>query len=294
MITRGYTGPDVAGVQRKLLELGFKMPLTIRSGRPDGACGNEMLTAFSLFMDRYGAEADADRETIDDGELQLLDDVYAKALVQPLEVFDVMHEAANVPYGERAETDITGICLHHTASLLGERPQRWRTVVAHLGITRGGKRIRIHRPTKVIGHGGCNNPPSNGWNRRCVGVEVDGRLYGIFGNQKTVWNDPDTPGIEIGDVLTVWQRRQLRDTVAELVERYPSIKFLVSHRQSSWSRQADPGQEVWEVALDLMQEFGLSDGGPGFAIDSGRPNPREWDPSRTGQGYFDPPRMTKG
>jgi len=295
-ISRGVVGPQVAAAQQRLLELNFKMPLTISKGGPDGVCGNEMLTAFSQFMSLYAAESDADRNTIDDTELQLLNDVHAKMLAAPYKVLKA--PAINKPYGHRREDQITAICLHHTATILGEREQRWASVVAHYGITRSGARMEIYDPTDKVGHGGCRNPPSNGWNERSVGVEVDGKLFGLYGVQRSVWNDPSIPGIELGDEFLPRQRHALGNLIDELCAKYPSIKFLVSHRQSAQSREADPGQQMWHFALEMMAKHNLTDGSDGkdtgFFIDSGRPNPKEWDPSHIKNGYWDPAPNYKG
>jgi len=62
--------------------------------------------------------------------------------------------------------------------------------------------------------------------------------------------------------------------------------MLLAHRQASSSRQNDPGYQPWqEIAIPMMRELGLSDGGPGFKVDRGRPIPVDWDPTRTGYVY---------
>src|SRR5262249_16938110 len=88
--------------------------------------------------------------------------------------------------GRRQWNNITGICLHQTACLLGEEPARWKTVGCHLGLTRKGQAICLHDFDRLINHG-------NGWNTRCVGIEMDGLYAGVEGDPKTVWNDPSIP-----------------------------------------------------------------------------------------------------
>lgn len=61
---------------------------------------------------------------------------------------------------------------------------------------------------------------------------------------------------------------------------------LLAHRQASSSRQNDPGAQPWrDIAIPMMRELGLSDGGPGFKVDQGRPIPEAWDPTRKGIKY---------
>src|SRR6185503_17597649 len=95
----------------------------------------------------------------------------------------------------RAWKDVRGICLHQTACLLGERPERWDTVGAHIGITRAGKVICLHSFDRIVTHG-------NGWNAQTVGIEIDGLYAGVQGDASTVWDDPSTTRRETGMDLT--------------------------------------------------------------------------------------------
>ena len=93
--------------------------------------------------------------------------------------------------GSRPWSKVTGICLHQTACVLGERPERWDTVGAHIGITRSGKVIWLHDFNRIVAHG-------NGWNAGTVGIEIDGLYAGVEGDASTVWNDPSTARREVG------------------------------------------------------------------------------------------------
>ena len=174
---------------------------------------------------------------------------------------------------------VTGVTLHQTACLLGERPERWDTVGAHIGITRGGQVIYLHPFDRVVWHG-------NGWNAGTVGIEIDGLYAGIEGDAGTVWNDPSTPHREAGMALPEVQaeaaRQVCRWICAEVEANGGKVAALVAHRQSSASRRSDPGEAIWQrVALPIAAELGLSDGGDGFAIGDGRAIPAAWDPART-------------
>lgn len=178
--------------------------------------------------------------------------------------------------GRRSWAKTTGICLHQTACVLGERPARWDTVGCHVGITRNGKIIWLHDFDRVVAHG-------NGWNAQTVGIEIDGLFAGVEGNASTVWNDPDTATQEVAMQLTAEQVIAARDAIRwihhEVAKNGGKLTALVAHRQSSKSRRNDPGSEVWEqIALPMQNELGLSDGGAGFKIDDGRPIPEAWNP----------------
>jgi hypothetical protein len=185
--------------------------------------------------------------------------------------------------GPRPWTGVTGVCLHQTACLLGERPERWDSVGCHVGITRSGKVIWLHDFNKVVWHG-------NGWNNGTVGIEIDGLYAGVEGDPSTVWDDPSTPTHEKAMLVTPETVKATQEAVrwiiSEIVKNGGAVNALVAHRQSSNSRRNDPGSSIWKkIALPLSAELGLSDGGAGFKLGNGYPIPVEWDPSRTGIKY---------
>jgi hypothetical protein len=184
--------------------------------------------------------------------------------------------------GRRPWSKVTGICLHQTACWLGERPERWDTVGAHIGITRAGRVIWLHDFTHLVAHG-------NGWNNQTVGIEIDGLYAGVKGDPSTVWDDPDTAGHETEMELTIETIISAKETISWIVRECATynanISALVAHRQSSKDRRNDPGSAIWKsIALPMSDELVLSDGGPGFAI-GGYPIPEAWDSSRVGIKY---------
>ena len=194
-------------------------------------------------------------------------------------------------YGKRDWSKVTGICLHQTACVLGERPARWDTVGAHAGVTRSGQIILLHDFDKLVVHG-------NGWNAQTVGIEIDGLYAGLEDDPKTVvneatrttWDDPTTAVHEKPLILTsetVEAVSQLiRYICAEVEKHSGKIKALVAHRQASATRENDPGEAIWKkVALPMSKELGLHDGGPGFKIGNGYAIPEQWDPTRKGIKY---------
>jgi len=194
-------------------------------------------------------------------------------------------------YGERDWSKVTGICLHQTACVLGERPARWDTVGAHLGVTRSGQVIYLHDFNKLVVHG-------NQWNTQTVGIEIDGLYAGLEDDPSTVvneatrttWDDPTTTVHEQPQKLTAESveatSQLIRFICDEVAKHGGKIKALVAHRQASASRENDPGEAIWKrIALPMSKELGLHDGGPGFKLSNGYPIPEQWDPTRKGFKY---------
>ncbi len=178
---------------------------------------------------------------------------------------------------------VTGICLHQTACVLGERPERYDGGGAHVFVTRVGRVIWLHDWDRVV-------VAANGFNAATVSVEFDGLLFGIEGDESTVWDNPATPKREIGMPLTAEQVEAGLDVIrwikADVDRRGGAVRALVAHRQASKTRRSDPGQAVWrDIALPASAELGLSDGGDGFKLGDGLPIPEAWNPERKGFKY---------
>jgi hypothetical protein len=186
-------------------------------------------------------------------------------------------------FGERDWGTVTGICLHQTACLLGERSERWKTLGAHLGVMRSGDVVWVHDFDKLVAHG-------NAWNSGTVGIEIDGLYAGIQGDRSTVWDDPSTASREKGMTptaeLIVETKILIRWICSEVASHGGQIRALVAHRQSSKNRRNDPGSALWKaIAVPLHEELGLSDGGVGFKLGEGSAIPEVWDPRCKGVKY---------
>ena len=186
-------------------------------------------------------------------------------------------------YSSRTWKQITGITLHQTACNMGERLERYDGIGAHFVVTRAGKVLWMHDLDLIVVHG-------NGWNNRCVGIEIDGLYAGVEGDPRTVWNDPSTPFREVAQELpesAAGPARQLVRWIVEEVRRHGgACTKLVAHRQASKDRRDDPGSAIWQrVALPLHAELGMDDGGVGFTIGDGYPIPEAWDPRCRGIRY---------
>jgi hypothetical protein len=178
MLKRGSQGEEVRKLQMALMEVGYELP---RWGA-DGDLGTETIDVFARFLRDHSMEVDDDADVISDAELALLDRIHGavtQAMVGPKLAGGGFHDLRSVASqtnigGRRAWKQITGIVLHQTAVVFGEKPMRWASVGAHLGVTRGGQVIWMHDFEKVVWHG-------NGFNGFTIGIEVDGTYAGIEG-----------------------------------------------------------------------------------------------------------------
>lgn len=277
MLTRGDTGDAVRGLQEQLLALGYALP---RWGA-DGDLGDETLRALAGFLCDHGnGYTDDDLSTASDVELALVKRVY-DASAWPIPVpgvtfYDLRREADRKhDRGPRPWSKITGITLHQTACDFGrERASRWSTLQAHVGVSREGWVNWVHDLERVVWHG-------HGFNDATVGLELEGLYAGIAGNPDGSAT-PETPTPE----LVKAAQETIRWVFATVTRHGGHLRYLYAHRQSKGSRRADPGQELWQaVALPMMAELGLEDGGLGYCRGSGRPIPEAWDARHVGSAY---------
>jgi len=285
-LKRHDKGTEVKKLQKALIDLGYPLP---RWG-VDGDLGNETMEAVDKLLTShgldYGGLTDNDEISIND-----LNFIYALLKKKPAplpvakDMFFDRRSVSSRAHIQRRRTwqDVTGICLHQTACVLGERPARWDTIGCHVGITRTGKVIWLHDFDFNVAHGGL-------WNTHTVGIEMDGLYEGILGNPKTLWDDPETKEREKATFITPETvsatKNVIRWICAEVARHDGAVMNLVAHRQSSSSRENDPGSGLWQaVALPMHKELGLSDGGLGFKLGSGYAIPEAWDPRCKGYKY---------
>jgi hypothetical protein len=290
MLKRNDKGPEVKKLQEVLLELGEALP---RWGA-DGDLGDETFEALSSLLCKHGRTVDPDPNIVSDAELAF---VYAlrdllrvdHGVKPPAKLVDRRQCAKlDLDRGSRPITEVKGACLHQTACYLSasKDPARCDAIGAHFVVYPDGTVYWLHDVTRKIVHG-------NEWNSQTYGIEIDGLFAGVEGDPKTVWDNPKTPYVEKAGSLTPEQveavKQLLRWQDAELRRQGGHQRLIVAHRQASGMRRNDPGSKVWkEIALPMLQELGLSDGGPGFALvnqDGGYPIPESWDPSRKGIPY---------
>lgn len=281
MLKRGDKGPAVTKLQNDLMALGYPLP---RWGA-DGDLGGETLDAFAIFLREHGAEEDIEPSVVSDEELELIAEVRAGELdlpVAPEHFFDIRTTANRKnDHGPRSWKAITGTCLHQTACVFANNPERMVNVGAHIVVAEANVYL-LHDFDRIIWHG-------NGWNNGTVGVEVNGLFAGIQGRPETVWNDPDTSKRDVASPLTQVTLDTTKSVVRwiyRVIARHGGkMNALVAHRQASKSRQSDPGSGIWKgAALPLMEELGVSDGGIGFIL-GGYAIPEDWDPRCKGIKY---------
>lgn len=166
--------------------------------------------------------------------------------------------------GTRRPGTIDALVLHQMACCFRPKNplERFLSITAHYAITADGRILKLHPTSALLW-------ASNGFNQRSVAVEFAG-------------NFPDTRG-------TWWQgatygRNQVTraqvDAGRRLVRHLQStlgIRYVFAHRQSSADRENDPGPDLWyQVGQWAVSQLGLSDGGPGYKIGTGRPILAAW------------------
>lgn len=267
---------QVLDLQQRLLALGYNLP---RFGA-DGALGGETRAALVRFCQDRGLPLPDSGQALPPAVIDAL--MGEETQGGPVDLTMAHPGQQWRPRALRAWSSITGITLHQTAVVFGERPQRWHTLNAHLGVTRGGRSYLICPLDRVVWHG-------NGFNVTDVGVELDGYYEGIEGQRRTFWTPPQDPG-RVPLIATPEQieatRQLLRWICAEVQRHGGGVRYIHAHRQSSPERQSDPGSRIWsEVGLWAQRELGLSDGGREFKVGGGLRIPEAWDPGRRGIAY---------
>jgi hypothetical protein len=172
---------------------------------------------------------------------------------------------------KRKWSQITGVTLHQTGCEMPQNPAGWDRLNAHIGITQEGKAIIVNDPTDMIWH-------AQGLSKSTIGIEIEGNYPGCLDNpEKTLWTFGGGPNhlndkmIAALSIVREWLSR-------EFSRNKTPWRNLHAHRQSSGSRIADPGEEIWTtIAIPWMAELGLNDGGPDFRMGNGLPIPHEWD-----------------
>lgn len=177
--------------------------------------------------------------------------------------------------GTRPPSRIDTIVLHQTGCDMPDDPRAWRRLNAHIGVLRSGVIVLVNPVTDMIWH-------AQGLSRNSIGVEIEGNFPGVEGKMNTLWKGGGGP-----DTLSIGQLNAV-SLLGDLIEsEIGEISHVMAHRQSSSTRPADPGSEIWrDFGIVLQSRFGATDGGNNFRTGLGRPIPREWDSRRTSR-YWD-------
>ena len=286
-LKKGSQDPYVKIVQQQLLALGYSLP---RFGA-DGGLGDETLRAYGEFLVKEGLRTPSDEmaKTISVAGAAALD--RAVAAIPPVAQDDkFFDERNNHPHDGRSKSmpfrtwaNVTAIVLHQTATQLGEKPARWRTVPIHFGVTRAGKMIQLYDLTEVCNHAG-------NFNRWTVGIEIDGWFAGVEGRPETLWQPKPPAAKRTAMDLPAVQAEATKTCVKRIIDAVAAnggkITHIHPHRQSSIERQSDPGSLIWQtVGLWAQSTFNLGDGGKNYTVGDGRTIPEAWDSRYVGNKY---------
>jgi hypothetical protein len=167
----------------------------------------------------------------------------------------------------RPLSQITGVTLHQTGCFYTPgKLDGWKRLNAHIGIPRSGPWLLVNGFEKFIWH-------AQGLSASTIGIEVEGKLPGLIGNTKTIWQYQE------GDPITLTESQKVGLIEAlDFCFSKVGVGTLWAHRQSFKNRTLDPGEEIWKLASQWA--FGLHPGRvrmePDKTLGSGKPIPKEW------------------
>jgi len=189
---------------------------------------------------------------------------------------------------------VWALVLHHTAGSLKEKSEALDHVKAHFVITPMGRILQLHPIESLIW-------ASNGLSPGSVAVEFVGnfrnekgmcwypRLIPLpcsqaptpFQNAHGYFNRNGNCGYYGGQMKpcsntpTTAQIRAGRDLIQYLIKKI-GLTDIYAHRQSSATREGDPGPDIWYHVGQWAVDLGLNDGGSGYKHDKGNPIPDVW------------------
>ncbi len=171
----------------------------------------------------------------------------------------------------RSKSQVYALVLHQMACCRRRKEGGYDTIGVHYAILEDGRILQL-QPIEALMYA------SNGFNARSVAVEFAGNFPNIRGK---CWQ-PKCDKLPCPNhgchQLTQAQIDSGRYLVEHLLrESGMKLTHILAHRQSSGTRENDPGPDIWyHVGQWAIDKYGLKDGGPGFKVGSGRPIPDEW------------------
>ncbi|MFS0757505.1 peptidoglycan-binding protein [Noviherbaspirillum sp. 1P10PC] len=166
--------------------------------------------------------------------------------------------------GTRDPKQVHAIVLHQMACCFRPKQpeKRFLSLNAHFAILADGRILQLHPLSALLW-------ASNGFNARSVAVEFAGN----FPNTAGKWWQGEKFG---RDRVTPAQIEAGRALLRHL-QRSIGLTHVLAHRQSSNTRDNDPGPDIWRhVGQWGIENLALKDGGPGFKIGSGSAIPQAW------------------
>lgn len=162
----------------------------------------------------------------------------------------------------RPPGSVYALVLHQMAFSRGNDPARYNNVNSHFGILPDGTILALHPVSAKLW-------ASNGFNARSVAVEFAGNFPNVQGK---CWSAA-THGCHRLTLAQIVAGRRLVDHLIQTI----GLTHVLAHRQSSGTRENDPGPDVWfHVGQWAIERRGMSDGGPAFKIGSGQPILPAW------------------
>lgn len=171
---------------------------------------------------------------------------------------------------QRRWNTIDGVTLHQTGCAMPNNPLGWGRVNAHYGLTREGVAILINDPLDMIWH-------AQGLSPSTIGVEIAGNYPGVLDRPETLWSGGGGPHNLTPEMIEGAER--IRADIAERFELAGQPwAYLYAHRQSSATRRADPGEEIWRTIARPWCALSGCVPHPNYRRGTGRGLPEEWSP----------------
>lgn len=173
-------------------------------------------------------------------------------------------------YSPRKLEAVNSIVLHHMAYNIGNDVTLYRKVGAHYIVTADGQIAQLYNDLDFLN-------AANGFNPRAISIEFAGN----FPDLNYHWWKSKELTIPDRCYLTPTQIRAGRCLLATLKARLPGIQYVYAHRQSSSSRENDPGPDVWlYIGEWAIQNLNLTDEKPRTHVGDGQPILPSWRVSR--------------
>ncbi len=264
-LTKPYTrGPAI----RRLQELGDLLGYDY--GPNDGIFGPTTQSVAIAFQTDHGLVVDGIVGPITWGKIiYVVDGILTIAPDVKNKIFNATNHMApkNFSHWRRANI-VLGVTLHQTGCNMPQSPRGWRRCNAHYGATREALALRLNPIVAMIWH-------AQKLSHRTIGVEIEGNYQGVEDDPGTLWEPGGGPDVLTLDMLNATDL--IFDDIYKFFEGHKQKwRVLAGHRQSSPTRRAYPGGEIWrQVALPWQKRLGIEFSPKSYG--KGSPIPHEWD-----------------
>jgi V8-like Glu-specific endopeptidase len=164
--------------------------------------------------------------------------------------------------GVRDMKKVYALVLHQMAFSRGSHNNKYDSVTSHFAILPDGQILQLHPLNALLW-------ASNGFNAGSVAVEFAGNFPNTKGK---CWS-----AAKFGCHRVTPQQIESGRYLVDHLIRTMGLTHILAHRQSSGTRENDPGPDLWyHVGQWAVENRGLKDGGSGFKVGSGNPIPDVW------------------